>query len=181
MAVKHVFRYLKGTLDLGITYGPDDQDLIGYSDADWAQSLVDRRSVSGYAFKLAGGIISWSSKKQATVALSTMEAEYIALSHAAKEAIWLRRLLAELGILGDTATTILTDNQAAITFAHDSQFHARSKHIDIRHHFIRERVKDGDIDITHCASADNCADMLTKALAKPTHLKQLELAQLVAR
>ena len=181
-AVKHVFRYLKGTTDVGITYsGNTNLELIGFSDADWAQSQADRRSVSGYAFKLADGTVSWSSKKQPTVALSTMEAEYIALSHAAKEAIWLRRLLTELGVISDSPTLVLTDNQSAIAFAHDNQFHARSKHIDIRHHFIRERIDSGDIEVRHCASEDNCADMLTKALAKPTHSRQLALANMAAR
>lgn len=179
-AVKHIFRYLKGTSTLGLTYGSEGLDLIGYSDADWGQSLVNRRSTSGYAYTLAGGIISWSAKKQPTVALSTMEAEYMALAHAAKEAIWLRRLLAELGVSSADSTTLYTDNQAAITYAHEYQFHARSKHIDIRHHFIRERIVDSDIAVIHCASEDNSADMLTKALARPTHSRQLALANMIA-
>ena len=180
-AVKHVMRYLKGTRHLGLQFGATTLDLVGYSDADWAQSLVDRRSTSGYVFKLAGGPVSWSSKKQPTVALSTMEAEYIALAHAAKEAIWLRALLTELGHAPNGATPLFSDNQAAIAFAHDNQFHARAKHIDIRHHFVRERIEADDISVTYCASEDNCADMLTKALARPTHDKQLWLANMSAR
>ncbi|GJE99589.1 polyprotein [Phanerochaete sordida] len=181
-AVKHVFRYLKGTQTLGITYGASrGLDPTGYSDADWAQSLSDRRSISGYAFRLGNGVISWSSKKQATVALSTMEAEYIALSHAAKEAVWLRHLLGELGVITDSPTILFTDNQASIAYAHDNQFHARSKHIDIRHHFIRERIKSGDIKVVHCASEDNVADMFTKALSKPKHSAALSLANMTAR
>ena len=180
-AVKHVMRYLKGTKSLGLRFGAATLDLVGYSDADWAQSLVDRRSTSGYVFTLAGGLVSWSSKKQPTVALSTMEAEYIALAHAAKEAIWLRALLTELGHAPTGATPIFSDNQAAIAFAHDNQFHARAKHIDIRHHFIRERIDAADISVAYCASEDNCADILTKALARPTHDKQLRLINMSAR
>nr|AAZ28937.1 polyprotein [Phanerochaete chrysosporium RP-78] len=180
-AVKHVFRYLKGTTDVGLTFARRaDDDITGYSDADWAQAH-DRRSVSGYAYLLAGGIVSWNSKKQPTVALSTMEAEYIALSHAAKEAVWLRRLLTELGFPPGAPTVLHTDNQAAISFAHDTQFHARSKHIDIRHHFIRERITDGDIKVIHCASADNIADMFTKALPRPKHRAALALANMATR
>lgn len=110
-----------------------------------------------------------------------MEAEYIALAHAAKEAIWLRRLLSELGVSSDSPTTLYTDNQSAITYAHDNQFHARSKHIDIRHHFIREQIDATDITVIHCASEDNAADMFTKALARPTHTRQLALANMAPR
>ena len=180
-AVKHVMRYIKGNARLGITLGGTDISLIGYSDADWAANLADRRSVSGYTFQLAQGTISWSSKKQPTVALSTMEAEYIALAHAAKEALWLRALLTELGYGTDAPTPLITDNQSAIDFSYNTQFHARSKHIDIRHHFTRERIEAGDIDIEHCASQDNCADMLTKALPKPAHLHQVDLANMRTR
>lgn len=181
-SVKHVMRYLKGTIDTGLIFRADaDLGLIGYSDADWAQSLTDRRSVSGYVFKIAGNTVSWSSKKQPTVALSTMEAEYIAVTHATKEAIWLRALLFEIDNRTPQATPLLTDNQAAIAFAHDHQFHSRSKHIDIRHHFIRERIQGGDVTLSHCASADNCTDMLTKALARIIHARQLQLTGMSAR
>lgn len=179
-AVKYVLCYLQGMPTLGITPGRDDNlKPSAFCDADWAAAF-DRRSVSGYAFKLAGGLVSWNSKKEPAVALSTMEAEYITLAHTAKEAIWLRNLITELGFSTDDATTIFSDNQSAITFAHDSQFHARSKHIDIRHHFIRERITSGEIAVSFCASEDNCADMLTKALARLTHETQLALNDLSA-
>ncbi|KAJ3473640.1 hypothetical protein NLI96_g12898 [Meripilus lineatus] len=170
-AVKHVLRYLNGTRTLGITYGNGTLDLIGYTDADWAQSTADRRSVSGYTFLLSGGAISWSSKKQPTVALSTMEAEYLALAHATKEAIWLRSLLDNLHFPIDHATPINCDNQSAIAFAHDHQFHARSKHIDIRHHFIRQHISDKEIVVPHVATQDNVADVLTKALPRDAHTR----------
>ena len=124
---------------------------------------------SGFVFLLSGSPISWSSKKQATVALSSMEAEYMAVSHATREAVWLRNLLHELGLLLEQPTLINVDNQGAIDFAKSQTFHGRSKHIDIRHHFIRERISSHEIEVTHCASEDNLADVLTKALPFPKH------------
>lgn len=181
-AAKHVLRYLKGTRTLSITYGKTRDFVIkGYSDADWGQNRADRRSISGYAFLLGGGIVSWSSKKQSTVALSTMEAEYVALAHATKEALWFRSILGELGLGTNDATIIATDNLAAISFAQDHQFHGRSKHIDIRHYFVRERILDGTILVPHCSSEENVADNLTKALARIKHREQLALMNLSAR
>ena len=103
-----------------------------------------------------------------------MEAEYLALAHATKEALWLRSLLTDLGIPLDGPTSVTTDNQAAIAFAHDNQFHARSKHIDIRHHFVREKITSNEVIVPHCASEDNCADLLTKPLPRPAHICQLD-------
>lgn len=181
-AAKHVLRYLKHTRAYGITFRTDgNANVSGFSDADWGQNRQDRRSVSGYAFLLADGIISWSSKRQPTVALSTMEAEYLALAHACKEALWLRALITELGMPPPAPTDICTDNTAAISFAHDHQFHARSKHIDIRHHFVRDHITAGDIRTPHCSSEDNCADILTKSLARTKHENQLSLINLSAR
>lgn len=181
-AAKHVLRYLKHTRSHGITFNADgNEDVTGYSDADWGQNRQDRRSVSGYAFILAGGIVSWSSKRQPTVALSSMEAEYLALAHACKEALWLRALTTELGMPPPAPTDICTDNTAAISFAHDHQFHARSKHIDIRHHFVRDHIANGDIRTPHCSSEDNCADILTKPLSRKKHEDQLALMNLSAR
>jgi hypothetical protein len=172
-ATSRVLRYLNGTRDLGITLGgltiAELVDLLGYSDADWGSNPVDRRSISGFAFLLGKSLISWNSKKQPTVALSSMEAEYMAVSHAAREAIWLRNLLLELGLTSEHPTLINVDNQGAIDFSKSQTFHGRSKHIDIRHHFIRERISSQEIEVTHCASEDNLADVLTKALPFPKH------------
>ena len=173
-AVKRVFRYLNGTHTLGLTYQSDDANtLIGYTDADWASSPVDHRSISGYIYTLAGGAISWSSLKQRSVALSSMESEYMALAHATKEAVWLRALFSDLGLLSDGLTPLLGDNQAAISFSHNNQFHKRSKHIDVRYHFTCERIISNEITVTYCASEDNHADLFTKALARPAHERQL--------
>ena len=181
-AVKRVFRYLKGTRNLAITYGNTSEFSIrGYSDADWGQNRADRRSISGYAFLSAGGIISWSSKKQSTVALSTMEAEYVALAHATKEALWFRSIFAELGLGSDGPTIVSTDNLAAIAFSRDHQFHGRSKHIDIRHHFVRDHILAGNIIVPHCSSEENVADNLTKALPRIKHTEQLALMNLATR
>ncbi|EKM57313.1 uncharacterized protein PHACADRAFT_194872 [Phanerochaete carnosa HHB-10118-sp] len=156
-AVKHIFRNV----------------LTGYTDADWATSLVDRRSISGYVYTLAGGAISWSSLKQRSVALSSMESEYMALAHATKEAVWLRALFSDLGLLLDGPTPLLGDNQATIAFSQNNQFHKRSKHIDVRYHFTRERIISNEISVTYCASEDNQANLFTKGLSRPAHERQL--------
>ena len=169
-AVKRVFRYLNGTRNLGITYQPtSDTEILGFTDADWAQDISDRKSTSGYVFTLSGGAISWSSKKQTSVALSTMEAEFVALSHATKDAIWLRTLLTDLGFPPSGPIRILCDNQAAISYSHDHQFHARTKHIDIKYLHVRDSISSKEIQVTYVPSKDNCADIFTKGLPRPSH------------
>ena len=131
-AAKRILRYLKGTVYLGLSYKKcADGNLIGYSDADWAGDMDDRHSTSGNLFLLAKGAVSWLSKKQATVALSTTEAEYVALSAATQEAIWLRRLLADVGKPHKEPIVVNEDNQGAIAMAKNPVGHARTKHIDI--------------------------------------------------
>ena len=162
-AVKRIYRYLKGTKDLELTYGGDKRGLVGYVDADGA-SQEHRRAISGYVFMVDGGAVSWSSKKQELVTLSTTEAEYVAQTHAAKEAIWLRRLLTEIFKSIDTPTTLFSDSKSAIALAHDGHYHARTKHIDIRYHFIRYIIEAGTIKLVYCPTNDMTADTLTKAL-----------------
>jgi len=118
---------------------------------------------------MAGSPISWSSKKQPTVALSSMEGEYMALCHASKEVAWLRSLMTELGYRIDQPTNLITDNETAISFSTNPIFHSRSKHIDIRHHFVRELIATDQIKIFHCASDDNLADIFTKPLNRPDY------------
>jgi hypothetical protein len=170
-AVGRIFRYLQGTKDYGIKYdnlgGKATITVIGYSDADWGSNAIDRRSISGYAFFLGGGTIAWSSKKQPTVSLSSMEAEYMASSHAVKEAIWLRSFLNGIGFQQNEASELFLDNQSAIALAYNPEFHARSKHIDIRHHFIREAVENGTVELIWCPTDEMTADIFTKALARP--------------
>ena len=162
-AVKRIFRYLKGTKALELTYGGETRGLVGYVDADGA-SQEHRRAISGYVFMMDGGAVSWSSKKQELVMLSTAEAEYVAQTHAAKEAIWLRRLLTEIFKSIDTPTTLFSDSKSAITLAHDGHYHAQTKHIDIRYHFIRYIIEAGTIKLVYCPTNDMTADTLTKAL-----------------
>jgi len=170
-AVKRVFRYLKHSQHLALVYtgNEDDPAPIGYSDADWGSNISDRRSTSGFVYFLSDAAVTWSSKKQPTVALSSAEAEYMALAHAAKEAIWLRTLLSELGYPFSSPSPIHCDNHSTITLAKDPTFHARSKHIDIRHHFIRDHIENEDLITPYVATNDNVADILTKGLARPKH------------
>jgi hypothetical protein len=167
-ALKRIFRYLKGTARYGLTLGRKDGqlDLIGWTDSDWAQDPDTRRSLGGFVFDIAGGSVSWSSKKQPTVALSTVEAEYMAASNATKEAIWLRVLLEDLGFPQMTATTIHADNQGCIALSKNPVAHSRAKHIDIRHHFIRERIARREIDLQFCPTTQMIADIFTKQLPR---------------
>ena len=143
-AVKHIMRYLKGASKLGLLYSKDgSDDCFGYSDADWAGDTDDRKSTSGYLFQLSGVAVSWSSKKQTCVTLSTAEAEYIVLSSAAQEAIWIHQLTKNLknDMAAKEPIVIYEDNQSAICMAKNPQFHGRTKHIEINYHFIRDQVK----------------------------------------
>ena len=162
-AVKRIFRYLLGTKNLELVYGGERRGLEGYVDADGA-SQEHRRAISGYVFMVDGGAVSWSSKKQELVTLSTTEAEYVAQTHAAKEAVWLRRLLTELFGPLEGPTTLFSDSKSAIALAQDGHYHARTKHIDIRYHFIRYVVDAGTIKLVYCSTDDMTADTLTKAL-----------------
>jgi hypothetical protein len=137
-----------------------------FADAD-GMSLENRKAVSGYTFILNGAAVSWSSKQQEIVSLSTTEAEYIAITYTAKEAIWFRYFMAELFGPVTFPFLIYNDNQSAISLAHAElgQFHARTKHIDIRYHFIREQIETGTLEVVYCPTTEMTADILTKALA----------------
>ncbi|KAJ3504791.1 hypothetical protein NLJ89_g7753 [Agrocybe chaxingu] len=172
-AVKRIFRYLKGTRDYALTYGGTDPDVLVedlniYCDADWASSS-DRKSTSGFVITMAGGAIAWSSKKQSSVALSTAEAEYIAATHVAKQVLWHRSLLQELGINIPKTSTLFSDNQAAISIGHHPEFHNRTKHIDIAYHFLRDLVQSGTLNMVYVNTKDNLADIFTKGLSKTPH------------
>src|SRR5271154_1801352 len=137
-----------------------------------------RRSTTGYIFYLSEGVISWSSKRQATVALSSTEAEYMALTQATKEAIWLRTLLDELGFKQHDATTLFEDNQSCIALTKNPIHHACTKHIDIQHHFVHEKVESADITLTYLSTDEMIADALTKPLAHPKFKKFVDLMNL---
>jgi Reverse transcriptase (RNA-dependent DNA polymerase) len=161
--VKRIFHYLARTKTLTLTYSGKQHDLIGYMDADGALQ-EHRRAISGSMFLIDDGTISWSSRKQELITLSMAEAEYVAATHAAKEGIWLCRLIGELFPPIPSPTTLHCNNQATCKLATTDNFHTHTKHIDIRYHFIRQTVEDGTFDITYCPTDDMVADALTKAL-----------------
>lgn len=160
-AVQWIFRYLRGTSDACLQFGSSGEGLVGYVDSDYAGDLDKRRSLTGYVFTIGGCAVSWKASLQTTVALSTTEAEYMAISEACKEAIWLRNLYGEL--CGNTSSTkIFCDSQSAIYLTNDQMFHERTKHIDVRYHFIRGVITQGDIQVKKISTHDNPADMMTK-------------------
>jgi hypothetical protein len=166
VAAKRVLRYLKGTHDIGIKYGRGDLELYGYCDADWAGDKDTRRSTTAYVFMMAGACVSWASKLQPTVAVSSAEAEYMAASAAVQEAIYMRRLLGDIGYQQEQPTVIYEDNQGCIALSENPVEHKRTKHIDIRYHFTRERVESGDVVLEYVTTEDQLADLMTKPLMK---------------
>lgn len=161
-AVKRIFRYLTGTIDLVLRYD-SREDLEAYSDSDWGSNIDDRKSCSGFVLKMSGGAISWCSKKQPIVALSTTEAEYIALSQALREVMWFDQFQRE--VEKNSATiTIWCDNQSAMQLANLEAYRQRSKHIDIRFHHIREKINDGTVIVKFLETEKMTADSLTKAV-----------------
>ncbi|KAI5323652.1 hypothetical protein L3X38_032724 [Prunus dulcis] len=166
-AVKRILRYIQGTKGYGIRYTQEKKaHLVGYTDSDWAGAIDDRKSTSGHVFFLGSKVISWSSKKQSTVALSTTEAEYISATSAACEAVWIRRILADLRQEQNTPTKLYCDNMSTIAMTKNPVFHSRSKHIELRHHFIRKLVEDGEIELKFCGTDEQIADVFTKALPR---------------
>ena len=170
--VKRIFRYLKETMNFGLKFTAEDEErengdeLHGYSDANWAGDVDTGRSTSGYVFKVANCTVSWSSKKQASVTKSTTEAEYVTLSQATQEAIWLRRLLSDIGCRSEEPTVIFEDNQGAIEISKNAKFHNRTKHIDVRFHFIREKVLLNEVKVIYLSTEEMLADVMTKELTK---------------
>ena len=177
-AVKRILRYLRGTTHHGLLYNYQrngSKAIVGYSDADWGGDTTDCKSTSGYMFQIGGTAITWQSKKQTCVALSTAEAEYVALSAAAQEAVWLKQLKQDLTGKNETVM-IHEDNQSAIAIAKNPQFHGRVKHINIKYHFIREQVNNDNIVLKYCQTSEMIADMLTKALGRIKFEKLREMA-----
>ncbi len=151
---KRVLRYIKGTVNYSLVFeGKSPRcSLIGYSDADWANDTVTRRSTSGYVFQINGSTVSWCSKRQSCVSRSSTEAEYIALSHATQEVVWLRRILNDIGEKQEQPSIMNEDNQAAIELSRNPRFHNRTKHIDVAYHFVREKVNDKSINVKYCST-----------------------------
>ena len=166
-AAKRIVRYIKGTTNYGIRYTYcQNFKLLGYSDSDWAGSVDDMRSTTGFCFSFGSGVFSWCSKKQDVIAQSTAEAEYAAATAAVNQAIWIRKLLADLHMKQNEPTQIHVDNQAAISISNNPVFHGRTKHFKIKLYFLREVQKEGEIILHYCRTEDQTADVLTKALPK---------------
>lgn len=167
-AAKRILRYLRGTLEYGIMFPHqgkrDELKFIAYSDSDWSGDILDRKSTMGYVFLIAGAPVSWCSKKQSVVALSSCEAEYIAACSAACQGIWLSSLLEELKAGFGSSVNLLVDNKSAIDLAKNPVSHGRSKHIETKFHFLRQQVEKEKIKLEHCRTEVQLADILTKPL-----------------
>ncbi|KAI3662213.1 hypothetical protein MP638_002199 [Amoeboaphelidium occidentale] len=167
VAVKRIFRYLKSTTDYGITYyKAGSQELVGYADASFASCNDDKKSISGCIFLFAGGPICWKSKKQTTIAPSTLASEYISLYTCLNEGLWLKYLMEELGVFTQNNLTIYEDNQSCIKLAKDPQHISNAKHLEIKYHFTREKVQSGEVGLVYVSTKDMIADMLTKSLPR---------------
>lgn len=170
---KHILQYIRGTIDLKMVYKKQENmpTLIGYSDSDWGGDKNDGRSTSGFVFKLFGNTVSWASRKQTTVSLSSTEAEYVALTEAAIEYKWIRKLLTELEIEYDEPVVIFEDNQSCIKATDDSKDSKRLKHMHIKYNFIKEMIANGEIELKYKSTNDQLADIMTKALGKNVFIK----------
>ncbi|KAL0286537.1 UNVERIFIED_CONTAM: Retrovirus-related Pol polyprotein from transposon TNT 1-94 [Sesamum radiatum] len=170
-AVKSILKYLKRTKDMFLIYSGGELILESYSDASFQSDDDDAESQSGFVFKLNGGVVAWKSSKQDTTTDSTMEAEYIAPSEAAKEAVWMKNYIQELGVVPSIAepVVIFCDNHGAIAQAKKPKFHHRSKHILRRYHLLKEMVSRGDCRMDRVSSTENTADPLTKSMSQIAH------------
>ncbi|CAI6001420.1 unnamed protein product [Closterium sp. NIES-65] len=171
-AAKRVLRYLKGCVKSGIFYPAHNKphvELVGFSDADYAGDSADRKSHTGYNYCLNGAAISWQSKRQPVVALSTTESEYISLCQCIQEGVWLKRLFGEFGHEFAGGVPVFVDNQSAIALAQNACLHGRTKHMQVRWHFIREMVACGKVILRWCPTDRQVADILTKPLPFERH------------
>lgn len=178
--VKRVIRYLKGTRDaeLSLSSSDGDRKLLAYSDSDWAEDRVNRKSHSGFYCSLSGGTIAWSCRKQDIVSLSSAEAEYVALCETAKELMWIKRVAESLGVNVELPIEVRSDSQSAIAITENQKFSHRTKHIDTKYHFVREAVEKKLIELVYHPTATNIADMMTKPLGGNKIRELRELAQL---
>ena len=177
-AVKWLLRYLKGSLRLTLRFTEEAEFKVqGYSDSDFGGDLDKKRSLSGYVFIVGGNTVSWKSSLQPVVALSTTEAEYIALTEAVKEAIWIKELLREMGFEQEKVS-IWCDSQSAISLSKIKVFHERTKHVARKFHFIRDVIEEGEVEVLKIHTSRNPADMLTKCIPVHTFEAALELLKL---
>ena len=164
--VKRIVRYLKGTRDLKLYLSSTicSENIYAFSDANWAEDREDRKSNSGYFCSVNGGAISWSCTKQKIIAMSSTEAEYVALNETCKEITWIKKICQGLQIKIPKAITIYTDSQSSMSMIMNQKFSNRTKHIDTKYHFIRDKVDSGEIDLKYVPTETNVADMMTKPL-----------------
>ena len=162
---KRALQYLKGTMNYGIHYKKGgDRELLAFTDSDYAGDMEDKKSTSGYAFLMGSSVVSWCSKKQSIVTLLTTEAEFVAVAVCACQGVWMKRILKELRHSNKGCTTIMCDNSSTIKLSKNPVMHGRSKHIDVRFHFLRNLTKVGTIELVHCGSQDQITDIMTKPL-----------------
>ena len=171
MAVKNIFKYLRRTKDMFLVYGETELIVWGYTDSNFLSDRDDLKSQSGYVFILNGGAVSWKSSKQEMTVDSTMEAKYIVASDAAKEAIWIKKFVNELGVVPSIADPVhlYCDNNGAIAQAKEPRSHQRSKHVLKKYHVIREIIYRNNVKIERVPTEDNVADPLTKVLPQQKH------------
>ncbi|PKU67496.1 putative mitochondrial protein [Dendrobium catenatum] len=174
--LKRLLRYIKGTIDYGIPITKSNLDLSSFSDADWAGDPHTRKSTSGFCSFLGNTLISWTVKKQHTVARSSTESEYRSLAALASDVIWLRRLLSEFGLPPTQPTDMHCDNTSAIALANNPVFHVRTKHIEIDQKFIRDHIQQQNVRLLPISTIDQIADIFTKPLSTPRfHQLRLKL------
>jgi len=180
-AIKRVLRYVKGSMDKGLVFEKNSSCVLqGFSDPDWAGDHETRRSTTDFTFIFGGAAVSWGSKLQKTVALSTMEAENMALCEASKEAVWLNKLVQSVATqwlqtaISGGPINIKVDNSGCIDFSKNPVEHKRTKHIDIRYNFVREAITTDKVTLEHCATDDVVADPMTKKLGRTKHDKHVE-------
>jgi hypothetical protein len=168
-ALYRILRYLKMTPGQGLFFQKStSREIEIFTDADWAGSVTDRRSTSGYCTFVWGNLVTWRSKKQPVVSRSSAEAEFRALSQGICEGIWIKRVLHEIGILNSNPIKVLCDNQSAISIAKNPVHHDRTKHVEIDRHFIKENIENGTISLQYTPTSQQTADILTKAVPRKT-------------
>ena len=168
-AVKRIFKYIQVTQNYGLWYPRDiDLTLHAYTDADWAGSMYDRKSTSGGGFFMGSRLVSWFSKKQSSIALSTAEAEYVVVASCCTKLLWMMKTLQDIQITCTPPISILCDHTSAINISKNPIMHSKTKHIPIKYHFLREQVLEQNVKLEYVPSKEQVADIFTKPLPRET-------------